>query len=589
MGSFKLKLVVYFSVISLLPFAAAFSGLGAVTDRNETRRVDGILETSVRAGLARYGDEVDGAQRRAAELARDPAFQRALARRDRPALRRTLSSRPNLRLEAPRGLVLGAIPQPAAERAIVVRGRRGRLGRVVVGVPLDDRLAARVRRSAGIERGDHIAFVRSGWIAGATGMLSGPVRAPTDPNRLTIGGREFRALASEPLPDQDGLRLLVLVPQDQIDATTNWAQSRIFLAMVVVLALIAAVAYLEGRSIVRSVAQVAAAARGIARGRLGDRVTVRGRDEFAMLGRAFNEMADQLEARLHELEEERRRARETTLRFGEALAATHDIDQLLPVIVESAVESTGASLGQLVYGGEVLIQFGETPGPETLEFPLAAGRETFGSLILSGEEFSSEQRETAGWLVGHAVIALGNAQRHRTVEQQALVDGLTGLANRRLGTAALEKELARAQRFGEPLSLVLADIDDFKRINDRWGHPTGDEVLKVFADVLRASVREIDLAGRWGGEEFALLLPGTDLEGARELAERVRRKLARTKFLAPDGERIRVTASFGVAAFPEAPSQDQLVAASDGALYDAKRTGKNRVAVAAGLGAAAGG
>jgi diguanylate cyclase (GGDEF)-like protein len=589
MGSFKLKLVVYFSVISLLPFAAAFSGLGAVTDRNETRRVDGILETSVRAGLARYGDEVDGAQRRAAELARDPAFQRALARRDRPALRRTLSSRPNMRLEAPRGLVLGAIPQPAAERAIVVRGRRGRLGRVVVGVPLDDRLAARVRRSAGIERGDHIAFVRSGWIAGATGMLSGPVRAPTDPNRLTIGGREFRALASEPLPDQDGLRLLVLVPQDQIDATTNWAQSRIFLAMVVVLALIAAVAYLEGRSIVRSVAQVAAAARGIARGRLGDRVTVRGRDEFAMLGRAFNEMADQLEARLGELEEERRRARETTLRFGEALAATHDIDQLLPVIVESAVESTGASLGQLVYGGEVLIQFGETPGPERLEFPLSAGRETFGSLILSGEEFSSEQRETAGWLVGHAVIALGNAQRHRTVEQQALVDGLTGLANRRLGTAALEKELARAQRFGEPLSLVLTDIDDFKRINDRWGHPTGDEVLKVFADVLRASVRGIDLAGRWGGEEFALLLPGTDLEGARELAERVRRKLARTKFLAPDGERIRVTASFGVAAFPEAPSQDQLVAASDGALYDAKRTGKNRVAVAAGLGAAAGG
>jgi diguanylate cyclase (GGDEF)-like protein len=589
MGSFKLKLVVYFSVISLLPFAAAFSGLGAVTDRNETRRVDGILETGVRAGLARYEDEVDGAQRRAAELARDPAFQRALARRDRPALRRALSSRRNMRLEAPRGLVLGAISKPAAEQAIVVRGRRGRLGRVVVGVPLDDRLAARVRRSAGIEPDDQIAFVRSGWIAGATGMLSGPVRAPTDPNRLTVGGRDFRALASEPLPDQPGVRLLVLVPQDQIDATTNWAQSRIFLAMVVVLALIAAVAYLEGRSIVRSVAQVADAARGIARGRLGDRVNVRGRDEFAMLGRAFNEMADQLEARLSELEEERRRTRETTLRFGEALAATHDIDQLLPVIVESAVESTGASLGQLVYADEVLIQFGETAGPERLEFPLSAGRENFGSLMLSGEEFSSEQRETAGWLVGHAVIALGNAQRHRTVEQQALVDGLTGLANRRLGTAALEKELARAQRFGEPLSLVLTDIDDFKRINDRWGHPTGDEVLKVFADVLRASVREIDLAGRWGGEEFALLLPGTDLEGAREVAERVRRKLARTKFLAPDGERIRVTASFGVAAFPEAPSQDQLVAASDGALYDAKRTGKNRVAVAARLGAAAGG
>ena len=586
MGSFKLKLVVYFSVISLLPFAAAFSGLEAVTDRNETRRVDGILETAVRAGLVRYADEVTGAQRRAAELARDPEFQRALARRDDRALRKVLSRNPNVRVEAARGLVFGTIAQPSVERAVVVRGRRSRLGRVVAGIPLDDKLAARVRKSAGLGwRGGELAFVRRGWIAASSGSLSGPVQAPSDPNRVSVGGRDFRALASEPLPDHPDFRLLALAPQARIDASTNWAESRIFLAMLVVLALIAAVAYLEGRSIVRSVAQVADAARGIARGRLGDRVGVRGRDEFASLGVAFNEMADQLEARLRDLEEERRRARETTLRFGEALAATHDIDQLLRVIVESAVEATGASFGQLVDDGQVLIEFGEKAGSARIELPLSAGRETFGSLILFGEEFNSDQRESAGWLVGHAVIALANAQRHRTVEQQALVDGLTGLANRRLCTAALEKELARAHRFGEPLALVLTDIDDFKRINDRWGHPTGDEVLKVFAKALRESVREIDLAGRWGGEEFALLLPGTDLEGGRELSERVRRTLARKKFLAPDGERIRVTASFGVAAFPNAGSQDELVAASDGALYEAKRTGKNRVAVAASLAA----
>jgi diguanylate cyclase (GGDEF)-like protein len=586
LGSFKLKLIVYFSVISLLPFAAAFSGLEAVTDRNETRRVDGILETAVRAGLVHYADEVTGAQRRATELARDPRLQRALARRDRGALRAALSRHPNVRIETARGLVLGTIARPSVERAVVVKGRRGRLGRIVVGVPVDDELAARVRKSAGLGwRGGELAFVRRGLIAASSGSLTGPVRAPSDPDRVTVGGREFRALASEPLPDQPDFRLLALAPQARIDASTNWAESRIFLAMLVVLALIAAVAYLEGRSIVRSVAQVADAARAIARGRLGDRVGVRGRDEFASLGRAFNEMADQLEARLRDLEEERRRARETTMRFGEALAATHDVDQLLRVIVESAVESTGASLGQLVAEAQVLIEFGEGAGPARIEFPLSAGRETFGTLILFGEEFTSEQRESAGWLVGHAVIALANAQRHRTVEQQALVDGLTGLANRRLCTAALEKELARAQRFGEPLALVLTDIDDFKHINDRWGHPTGDEVLKIFAKALRESVREIDLAGRWGGEEFALLLPGTDLGGGRELAERVRRRLVRKKFLAPDGERIRVTASFGVAAFPDAASQDQLVAASDGALYDAKRTGKNRVAVAASLAA----
>jgi diguanylate cyclase (GGDEF)-like protein len=577
-GSFKLKLVVYFSVISLLPFAAAFSGLQAITDRNETRRVDGILETSVRAGLAQVSDQVSETQHRAADLAADPAFQRALAKRDRRALGRMLEGRPNIRLDGPHGLTIGSIARPSITRTVGVVGSQGRLGRLVVAVPLDDRLASSLRRRAGLGwRGSQVALVRAGWIVAASGMLSGPVRAPSDPNKVVVGGRAFRALASEPLPDHDDVRLVALTPQDRIDASTDWVQSRIFIAMLFVLVLIAVVAYLEGRSIVRSLSHVADAARGIARGRLGDRVRVRGRDEFASLGRTFNEMADQLEARLHELEEERRRVRETILRFGEALAATHDIDQLLRVVVETAVESTGATLGQLVNGDRVLVEHGDRAGHARLEFPLNAGRESFGSLVLYGDEFTSEQRESAGWLVGHAVIALANARRHRTVEQQALVDGLTGLANRRLCTAALEKELARAHRFNEPLALVLADIDDFKRINDRFGHPTGDEVLKAFAATLRGSVREIDLAGRWGGEEFALLLPGTDLAGGHELAERVRETLETQEVEAPDGSVVRVTASFGVASFPDSETQDQLVAASDGALYEAKRTGKNRV------------
>ena len=102
-------------------------------------------------------------------------------------------------------------------------------------------------------------------------------------------------------------------------------------------------------------------------------------------------------------------------------------------------------------------------------------------------------------------------------------------------------------------------------------------MLKAFAARMRESVREIDLAGRWGGEEFALLLPGTDLEGGRRLAERIRETVSEQRLAAPDGAAIQISASFGVASFPAAPGQSQLVAAADAALYEAKRSGKNRV------------
>jgi diguanylate cyclase (GGDEF)-like protein len=580
LGSFKLKLVAYFSLIALLPFAAAFSGLEAVTDRNEKRRVDGTLETGVRAAQAAFVDQVAGVEKEATLLARDPLFQQALATQNRARLR-ILASRHRVRIEPRRGRPIGTLRRPAVVRSVAVVGRRGRLGRVVAPVTIDNRLAKLLRHRAGLANGGQVAFVSGGRVLAASAPLTGLLSAPAQPHEVTVSGRRFRALASSALVEPRNTALVVLAPQARIDESVSWVRSRLFLAMLAALVLITFVAYIQGRSIVGTLGRLADAARSIARGRLGDRVQVRGRDEFASLARAFNDMADQLQARLQELEEERRRLRETTLRFGEALAATHDIDQLLRVIVETAVQATGATRGELSDGGVVLISLGEERGPVRLEFPLATGsRESFGTLVLYGEEFTSDQRESAGWLVGHAVIAISNARQHRTVEQQALVDSLTGLANRRLCTAALEKELARAQRFDEPLTLVLADIDDFKRINDRWGHPTGDEVLQAFAQLMRATVREIDLAGRWGGEEFALLLPGTGLEGGRQLAERIRELLGTQSLLGPDGEAITVSASFGVASFPEASGQNELVAAADAALYEAKRAGKNRVGVA---------
>jgi diguanylate cyclase (GGDEF)-like protein len=128
---------------------------------------------------------------------------------------------------------------------------------------------------------------------------------------------------------------------------------------------------------------------------------------------------------------------------------------------------------------------------------------------------------------------------------------------------------------------VLADLDRFKAINDKFGHPTGDRALHAFAQTVREVVREIDSAGRWGGEEFALILPGTDVAGGVVVAERVQDSLASRKIEAVNGEPVHMTASFGVAALNDAGTLESLVAAADDALYWAKRQGRDRVATAA--------
>jgi diguanylate cyclase (GGDEF)-like protein len=583
LGSFKVKLVAYFLLLSLLPLAAAFLGFSTVAARSETRRVDARLQAGLRAGLATYQDELLAADDAAARLARKPAFQRALIRRDRATIRQLLEGHPNLHVEAGDGFAVGRTDPTAAIRQVAVVGPGGRRGAVIASVPLDQQLVKRLEGRSGLDLDEHVILIEDRRVvAGPADSLGSRFDAlPGRTHTLTFAGTRYRTLVAETLNGVPSATIGVISPQTQIDAAKHAAMQRLLAGLFACLLLVAVVAYIEGRAIVRTLRRLVEATRAISRGDLQQRVEVHGRDEFALLGRTFNEMAAQLQTRLEELERQRGRLRDVITRFGEALGATHDADQLMRLIVEAAVEATGAKGGVIVSASGELIQAG-TPGDgaDKIEVPLSAGEVTFGSLLLFSDHFEDEDRMTAVSLASHAVVALDNARLHRIVERQALVDGLTGLANRRQCEETLASELARVERFGGPLAIVVADLDWFKDVNDRHGHPSGDAVLREFAQLLNETVRDIDLAGRWGGEEFLVILPGTHLDGGAQVAERIRLALAGRIVPSADGSPIPVTASFGVAATPPASTAAELFSAADAALYEAKRNGKNRVEVA---------
>ncbi|HEY6081584.1 MAG TPA: diguanylate cyclase, partial [Polyangiaceae bacterium] len=220
--------------------------------------------------------------------------------------------------------------------------------------------------------------------------------------------------------------------------------------------------------------------------------------------------------------------------------------------------------------------------PSLLALPLLVHERALGTLVLGSRRkgaFGDAVRPTLEVLASHVAVSLANARMLARLEEMATLDGLTGLYNKRALIEVGGQKLKSAKRFQKPLSLLVCDIDHFKKVNDTYGHDVGDVVIKGFADVLKRVKRDTDAVGRFGGEEFVVVCEETDERGAEQLAERIRTELEAIKFHSELGT-LQVTCSVGVAPFASAGhTWEQLFKATDEALYASKRGGRNRVTV----------
>ncbi len=213
--------------------------------------------------------------------------------------------------------------------------------------------------------------------------------------------------------------------------------------------------------------------------------------------------------------------------------------------------------------------------PDFLRVPLNLGRENIGCLAVKG--LAKEDEEKFYILSAQLLPAIRRANLYRSIQELAITDSLTGAFSRRYCLQRLKEELERSLKFKLKFCILMVDIDHFKKFNDRYGHLTGDMILKEVVGAIKENLRHIDLVGRYGGEEFLILLPETSKDNGLIAAERIRRKIEANSVIAYD-EKIKVTVSIGVSSFPEdAEDQRELIDKADWALYRCKNTGRNRV------------
>jgi diguanylate cyclase (GGDEF)-like protein len=619
--SFRNRLTLFFVLIVVVPMVAVAFVLFRLIADNESGKADARLAAANSSAINLYHEDYNRAQRAAAKIGGDVALAQALRANDRQALQTRLSAL--LTQENVRRIVLargGRAIADAGSRTAVFPAARTLVGRsnqafgtLQVSVQEPSTYTGLLSRLTG--SGAVVQRVGGPVLASSVKGVD-PASIPSDHGELEVGDKRYDAASFKApgfLGETD--RVAVLAPKAK--ESTAVRNGRLLAAGILAgfFVLAFTFALLVSRSLQRQIDAFLQAARRLGSGDFTVEVPTEGHDEFAALGEEFNKMSRQLEERLEELNQERARLQDAMRRIGETFASNLDREGLLEIVVRTAVDGVGADAGrasvrpnasspleQVALTGSVdgleeavraaeakVLETGEpceatVDGVAALSHPMRRGDDVHArvsgvvSVARRDRPFSVAERELFHYLAEQAAVSIENVGLHETVERQAVTDELTGLFNRRRFQEAMATEVERSKRFGQPVGLVLLDLDDFKAVNDTYGHQQGDLVLREVARVLRETSREIDEPARYGGEELAVVLPGTDLEGAYNLAERVRAGIEELALPLLDGEgTLAVTASFGVATLPgSADDMRELVAAADEALYRAKRAGKNR-------------
>jgi diguanylate cyclase (GGDEF)-like protein len=615
--SFRNRLTVFFIVLVILPMVVVAAVGFVLAADSEQGKTDARLSEAQGSASGLFREFQDRAEASARTIARDEQLAAEIQRADRAQIegrfdtlaRETELARGVMRLDG-----LGRFETGRGEAVAPARTRLLNTGGASAGLLTASAISAQefaqlVERVTGCD----VVISAGDELIASTLRDAGAERLPAR-GEVEIGGRALRLTGFDG-PGFEGGRVQVRLLAER--ETGGLSGSSLEVAAILAAALIAAFAFAltVSRSLQSQIQRLLDAARRLAGGDFGIEVPTEGNDEFAALGTEFNTMARELEKRLEELQLERKRLREAIRRVGQSFAKGLDRDAVLEIVVQTAVDGVGAECGRAALRTGPAGRFEQVAGEGDVErfrdaisaaeaaaldaedvvetdlgeafalsHPLRAqeGGRILGMLTVARatQGFSDGERELFAYLSHQAGVSIENVDLHETVQRQAVTDELTGLFNHRRFQEVIFQEVERAKRFGGDMGLIMLDIDNFKRVNDTYGHMQGDLVLREVARVLRESSREIDEPARYGGEEMAVALPGTDLDGAFNFAERVRHAIEALELpLIEGGGTLRVTASFGAAALEQgngAADKDALVAAADAALYRAKRSGKNR-------------